>query len=107
MVAGGGTSQGGPGDVPQEYIGAFLKDPNNGRYWYALPDGTRLYKKWIQIGGKWYYFDELGYMCQNSWLKWQEKWYFVGPEGDMWVNRRTPDGYYVDKNGVWDGKPRS
>lgn len=104
---GGGTSQGGPGDIPQDTQGAFLKDPNNGRMWYALPNGTRAIKQWMKINSKWYYFDELGYMCQNSWLKYQEKWYFVGPEGDMWVNRRTPDGYYVDKNGVWDGKPKS
>ena len=22
-------------------------------------------------------------------------------------DRRTPDGYYVDENGVWDGKKQS
>ena len=101
-----GTSQGGPGDYAKTE-GAWLKDPNNGRWWYSLPNGTRPVKVWKQINGKWYYFDELGFMCQNSWIKYQDKWYFVGPDGDMWTNRRTPDGYLLDKNGVWDGKPKA
>lgn len=103
---GGGTSQGGPGDYSKTE-GAWLKDPNNGRWWFSLPNGTRPVKVWKQIDGKWYYFDEIGFMCQNSWIKWNNQWYFVGPDGDMWTNRKSPDGYWLDKNGVWDGKPKA
>ena len=102
----GGTSSGGPGDVKPTQ-GAWLKDPNNGRWWFSLPNGTRPVSSWMQISGKWYYFDQLGYAIQNTWIKWQNKWYYCGPDGDMYVNRKTPDGYYVDRNGVWDGKAKS
>ena len=36
---------------------------------------------WIQSGNAWYY-------CDTS-------------SGAMLTNTRTPDGYYVDANGVW------
>jgi len=36
-----------------------------------------------------------------GWVQTNGIWYYCGPDGDMWVNRRTPDGYWVDGNGVW------
>ena len=36
-------------------------------------------------------------------------WYYFNPVSDgkrgmMYAGQRTPDGYYVEKNGVWDGR---
>lgn len=47
-------------------------------YFYAKPDGTA-YNGWLQFGGKYYYIED----------------------GEMLTNCLTPDGYYVDVNGVW------
>ena len=104
---GGGQSSGGPGVQPKGPNGAWLQDPFNGRWWYSLPNGTRPYSQWLQINNKWYWFDQLGFMGQNAWVAYQNRWYFVGPEGDMWVNRRTPDRYWVGSDGAWDGRPAS
>ena len=100
-----GDSSGGPG--ANEKTGAWLQNPTNKRWWYVYGDGTHPVSNWAKINGKWYYFDQIGFAIQNTWIKWKEKWYYCGPDGDMYVNRKTPDGYYVDKNGVWDGKPKS
>lgn len=100
-----GESTGGPG--ANQKHGAWLQNPETKRWWYVYGDGSHPAAKWEQINGKWYYFDQSGFAIQNTWIKWQEKWYYCGPECDMYVNRKTPDGYYVDKNGVWDGKPKS
>lgn len=98
-------SSGGPGANTKQ--GAWLQDPASKRWWFIYGDGSRPVSKWEKINGKWYYFDQLGFAIQNTWIKWKEKWYYCGPDGDMYVNRKTPDGYYVDKDGVWDGKPKS
>ena len=99
------SSSGGPGANGKQ--GSWLQNPNNKRWWFVYGDGSHPVAKWEQISGKWYYFDQLGFAVQNTWVKWYEKWYYCGPEGDMYVSRKTPDGYYVDKNGVWDGKSKS
>lgn len=61
-------------------------------YWYYLnpvSDNTlgKMMTGWVTINGQFYYFN------QNS----------DGHRGRMYVNEMTPDGYYVDGNGVWNG----
>ena len=87
---------------------------------------------WEKINGTWWAFDENGY-AKTGWLRDEDYsgWFYVDPEhgmqtgwvlingvwyyfhpvsdgrqGLMYTERRTPDGYYVDENGVWDGKDR-
>ena len=43
---------------------------------------------WQFINGKWYYLSKISGAV---------------PLGSMYREIRTPDGYYVDKDGVWDG----
>lgn len=99
------TANGGPG--VSNTSGAWLFDPNAGRSWYSLSNGTRPVKSWLKIDGVWYYFDEAGYRVDNSWLFWQNGWYYLGPDGGMYTSRLTPDGYYVNEQGLWDGKGKS
>jgi len=54
--------------------------PRREGFWYKNPDGTFPKSTWKQIGGKYYYFDEEGYLLRNT---------------------TTPDGYQVDREGVW------
>ena len=63
---------------------------NLGGSWYFLhnrPDGTRghMYTGWHEINGRQYYFEtQPGADC-----------------GKLYVNRMTPDGYWVGEDGAW------
>ena len=87
---------------------------------------------WEQVNGNWWAFDESGYI-KTGWMRDEDyggwfyldpehgmltgwvlidgKWHYFHPTSDgrkgiLYVGRLTPDGYYVDENGVWDGKDR-
>ncbi len=94
--------------------------------WFYLAPGGDMQTGWVQTDpGKWYYMDSSGYM-QRGWVNadgrtfymgqsgemltgWQMidgAWYYFntfsdGTRGAMYVNRTTPDGYYVNERGVW------
>ena len=94
-----------------------------GDWYYCKSDGSRYESAWAQIGGEWYWFGGSGKMMKNGWLRladgywyyfnpsgamaanrWVQTgglWYYVGEDGAMLTNTTTPDGYYVDMNGVW------
>ena len=87
---------------------------------------------WEQVNGNWWAFDESGYIktgwmrdedyggwfyldpehgMQTGWVLIDGKWHYFHPTSDgrkgiLYVGRLTPDGYYVDENGVWDGKEK-
>ena len=96
---------------------------------WPMADRTGAYH-WEKINGKWWAFDEMGYAktgwlrdenyggwfymdpehgMQTGWVLLDGVWYYFNPISDgkrgiMYAGQRTPDGYYVDKNGVWDGR---
>ena len=96
---------------------------------WPMADRTGAYH-WEHINGKWWAFDETGYAktgwlrdedyggwfymdlehgMQTGWVLLDGAWYYFNPNSDgkrgiMYAGQRTPDGYYVDKNGVWDGR---
>lgn len=78
--------------------GAWLRD--NTGWWYCNADRSYTVNNWQYINNKWYFFDGRGYMV-TGWVFWKDVYYYCGPDGDMWTNAWTPDGYYVDGNGVW------
>ena len=69
-------------------------------WWYKRTDETYPMAEWLEDKGKWYFFDQEGYM-KKGWVFWKEKWYYLGENGDMLVDTTTPDGYKVDKEGVY------
>ena len=74
----------------------------NGSTYYLRPWGGMMVNGWYQINGKWYYFQSWGGTAKNTWIYGlDKKWYYVGSDGVMLTNTQTPDGYWVDKNGVW------
>lgn len=79
--------------------GAWLRD--NVGWWWCNPDKTYPVSTWKYINNKWYYFDGAGYCVLNKWIQTNGIWYYCGSDGDMWTSRWTPDGYWVDANGVW------
>lgn len=70
------------------YAGSgWLRDEAFGGWFYADPD-TGMRTGWVMINGSWYYFHSEP----------------DGKKGLMYAGQKTPDGYYVDENGAWDGK---
>ena len=93
-------------------------------------DSGDISHSWEQINGNWWAFDEAGYAktgwlrdedyggwfymdpehgMQTGWMLLNGVWYYFNPISDgkrgiMYAGQRTPDGYYVEKNGVWDGR---
>ena len=57
--------------------------------------------QWVQRGADWYYQNDNGSYAKNQWVE----NYYLGSDGIMYTNSLTPDGYYVDATGKWDGKP--
>ena len=87
------------------------------RWWYRHYDGTYTTNDFEVIGNQTYYFDASGYMV-TGWQNINDKYYFfnatgsmvknawvgnyyLGSDGIMLTNTFTPDGYYVNANGVW------
>ena len=75
----------------------WLKD---GDTWYYLKDSGSMATGWVKDKGSWYYLKDSGAMA-TGWIKDNGKWYYLASSGNMLSNTRTPDGYYVDANGVW------
>lgn len=101
----------------------------SGNDWYYTTNNKKV-KGWLDLNGKWYFFDKTGQMLYG-WQKIEGKWYFLstahdgdfgkmvtgwqyldgnwhyfapyagGPLGAMLTGTTTPDGYYVDANGIW------
>lgn len=94
-------------------------------WWYCTDVANGYYYKeaWRKIEGEWYYFDNKGYAKQNTWFRdTDNKWYWLKPNcvmgksewiwidsecycfdehGVLYINCKTPDGYYVDETGAW------
>lgn len=73
-------------DSAYEKLNAAKAKPTEGwvqtetGWWWRNADGSYPVNTWQEIGGKYYYFDGNGYMLSNT---------------------ITPDGYYVNADGVW------
>ncbi|MCD8223152.1 MAG: hypothetical protein LUD07_13395 [Clostridiales bacterium] len=71
-------------------------------WWYVLSDGSYPTNGWLQIDGYWYCFDSVGYMRTGWILSANGSYYYCDTSsGKMLTSTYTPDGYYVDANGVW------
>ncbi|MEG1781448.1 MAG: hypothetical protein RR242_09095 [Clostridium sp.] len=78
-------------------VGTWIQ--NETGWWWQRQNGTWPANQWEFINNKWYFFNETGYMAKG-WVLWKNLWYYLGPDGDMWVNTQTPDGYTVNADGV-------
>ena len=76
----------------------------NGKSYYKNDDGSFPVNSWQQIDGKWYHFDEAGYM-QTGILSFDggNTYYHLMQSGAMEVNHDYGVGY-CDENGIWHDK---
>lgn len=89
----------------QSQAGTWQRSADGAKWWWRRSDGTWPASQWLLINGYYYYFDENGYMC-TGWINLNGTSYYLDttgtlPEGAMFANRRTPDGYWVDASGAW------
>lgn len=72
-----------------------------GGSWYYLSGSGAMKTGWVYVGNKWYFLKSGGAMA-TGWLEWNGNWYYLNnPNGDMAVDTQTPDGYYVNSDGIW------
>ena len=91
---------GGPVKDSDKTPGKWYKmDPYG--WFFQNQDGSITRNNWQKINGKWYFFNELGFALTNQWFLWKNVYYYLGPDGDMWTNRKTPDGFWVNEKGEW------
>ncbi len=87
-------------------------DQSDDKNWYYLdPVSGAMMTGWQFINGKWYYFAVTSAAPQWKYDPVTGKWTFDSkssgcPYGAMYQKTLTPDGYYVDKNGAWDGQEK-
>ena len=76
-----------------------------GGSWYYLNASGAMATGWAYINGYWYYFNASGAMA-TGWIQLGGYWYYLEqsgswqPQGSMYVSDYTPDGYFVNENGV-------
>lgn len=83
--------------------------------WYYFDSEGRMLTGWQFLGGQWYYLCTKEDLPAKPGMKegsmasgWHfdlllQKWYYLDASGAMAADR-VIDGWYVDTNGVWDGK---
>ena len=72
---------------------------------YERLDGMSDLAGWQKSNGYWYYYDGDGTM-RYGWQYIDGVWYYLSSKGDCLLDTYTPDGYYVDATGAWDGNPK-
>lgn len=80
--------------------------------WYYFDENGYMATGWQLIDGRWYFFNPTSDGTKGKMLTgWQwidGRCYYLTdqskdnhPEGAMYTNENTPDGYFVDSSGVW------
>ena len=72
---------------------------------FKIPDGSYAIGR-RTIDGADYYFNSAGVMA-TGWQSIDDKWYYFDTNGVMLKGSYTPDGYWMDEHGVYDGKSSS
>ena len=84
-------------------------EPMDGK-WYYLDEKTgAMLDGWVSLSEKYYYFTEAPLVPEQTYFQRENGyWYYDNhnrrPYGSMYQNEMTPDNYFVDQNGVWDGR---
>lgn len=76
--------------------------------WFAFDPNGYAASGWIQdynYGNGWFYVD-INTGMQTGWKQIGNYWYYLNPTADgtmglLYTDRMTPDGYYVNGDGVW------
>ena len=86
-------------------LDSWTQDANG--IWHLYRNGTMIVNDWALTNGRWYLFDAAGNML-TGWQQKNNKWYYLEPygnneypQGALYVDTETPDGYRVNANGEY------
>lgn len=83
-------------------------DQDDKKQYYLDPVTGIMQTGWRKIEGNYYYFTPLEHTQGQSWFwntgigRWLYEIFGYRTYGSMYRNEKTPDGYSVDDNGVWN-----
>ena len=87
----------------------WFTDSQDRNTYYLEPQEGKMAVGWKSIDSKWYYFNAA--VLGRTWELNEEtgNWFYntktrSKPFGAMYRDENTPDGYYVNETGEWDGK---
>lgn len=79
-----------------------------GRNWWYFNEDGRMHTGWFLYGNRWYYLTPGEGSMAAGWNLINGFWYYLNPtgqaerpEGAMYSNEYTPDGYFVGTDGRW------
>lgn len=75
--------------------------PQDGKWYFLQENGVMLTGWYKTTDGKQYYLQANGVMTTGWFKDGDEKWYYFLTNGEMAKNMTTPDGYYVNGEGVY------
>lgn len=90
-------------------IRGWHHDQDDKRDYYLDPITGIMQSGWRLIDGNYYYFTPLEETKRQNWFwntgigRWLYDFLGYRTYGSMFKMERTPDGYYVDESGVWNG----
>lgn len=67
--------------------------------WYLFDENGWMLTGWQEVGDKWFYMNLSGEMV-TGWLLDAGNWYYMDSSGAMLTDTITPDGYWVGSDGV-------
>ena len=74
-----------------------------GDFWRYRLNGLLIKGQWLEIGGRWYVFDNAGNMIK-AWFKDSDNWYYLNKDdgamlSSQWIKDDGKD-YYLSKSGI-------
>jgi N-acetylmuramoyl-L-alanine amidase len=83
-------------DINTKPVKGWNKSQDGTKWWYCTDVDNYCYYKsqWVQIDGKWYLFDSIGFAV-IGWIAQNDKWYYLDPVGcDMAIGWEQINGYW-------------
>lgn len=84
------------------------KEEDGGWRFYNGDTGLPVRNDWVQVDGKWYWFNAAGIMVTNTWYQYNGGWFYLGPDGVMCTSQLVESSgniYAVDSDGKMTTKP--
>ena len=75
----------------------------DGQWWYADTPHSHIAGRWAYIDGRWYVFNQKGYMIKG-WFKQGPDWYYMNPADGAMISNQWVDvdgkSYYLTQSGL-------
>lgn len=99
-------------EVHDGFFGKMVRgwhlDPHDNKWYYLSPQTGKMGVGWHKINDVWYYFTPFNQGPTWVYNSVTQKWLYgnnvmIKPYGSLYMNEFTPDGFYINNDGAWDG----